>query len=141
MSKKNLSDKFVLFTDGGARGNPGPAAAGAFLCTPKKDFVKELGVYLGKATNNEAEYRGLIIGMKAAIKAGAKKLVCYLDSELIVKQLNGIYKVKNARLGKYFDEIKLMEEKLKSVNYKHVPREKNKKADSLVNEVLDNCCK
>ncbi len=141
MKKKNSNDKFVLFTDGGARGNPGPAAAGAFLCTPEKDYRKELGVYLGEATNNEAEYRALVIGMEAALKAGAKKLVCYLDSELIVKQLKGLYKVKNERMKSYYDEVKELEKELDKISYKHVPREKNKKADSLVNEVLDNCCK
>ncbi|MBD3365976.1 reverse transcriptase-like protein [candidate division WWE3 bacterium] len=138
MKSKNLNNKFVLFTDGGSRGNPGPAATGVFLCTPDKSFVKEMGTYLGKATNNEAEYAALVLGMKAALRAGAKQLVCYLDSELIVKQLRGIYKMKNARLKVFFDEIKALELELERVAYKHVPREKNKKADALVNEVLDN---
>ncbi len=138
MTEEKLNNKFVLFTDGGSRGNPGPAAAGIFLCTPKKDYIKEVGIYLGKATNNEAEYQALLMGMETAIKSGAEKLVCYLDSELIVKQLKGIYKMKNARLKVFFDRIKLLENGLESIVYKHVPREKNKKADALVNEVLDN---
>jgi len=139
MSKKDLDTNFVLFTDGGSRGNPGPAAAGIFLCTPDKSFVKEVGVYLGKGTNNEAEYKALLIGLKTAAKYSAKNLVCFLDSELLVKQLNGVYKMKNKRLKVFFDEIKMLEKGFEVVNYKHVPREKNKKADSLVNEVLDNC--
>jgi len=139
MDKKDLDTNFVLFTDGGARGNPGPSAAGIFLYTSDKSFIKEIGVYLGKGTNNEAEYRALTIGLKTAIKSGAKNLMCFLDSELIVKQLNGVYKVKNERLKVFFEEIKVLEKGFEMVNYKHVPRGKNKKADSLVNEVLDNC--
>jgi len=139
MNKKDLGTNFVLFTDGGSRGNPGPAAAGIFLCTPEKAFVKEIGVYLGEGTNNDAEYKALVIGLKAAIKSGAKNLVCFLDSELIVKQLKGIYKMKNERLRVFFDEIKMLEKNFETISYKHIPREKNKKADSLVNEILDNC--
>lgn len=133
-----IKENMVLFTDGGSRGNPGPAAAGIFLCTPNKDFIKEIGIYLGEATNNEAEYQALTIGLESATKLKAKKIICYLDSELIVKQLKGIYKIKNARLKVFYERIKEQEQKLESITYKHVPREKNKKADALVNEVLDN---
>lgn len=139
MDKKDLDTNFVLFTDGGSRGNPGPAAAGIFLCTTNKSFIKEIGVYLGEGTNNEAEYKALVIGLKTALKYGAENLTCFLDSELIVKQLNGVYKMKNERLKVFFDEIKTLEKGFEMVNYKHIPREKNKKADNLVNEVLDNC--
>ena len=139
MDKKDLGINFILFTDGGSRGNPGPTAAGIFLCTPDKAFIKEIGIYLGKGTNNDAEYKALVIGLKTAMKCGAKNLACFLDSELIVKQLNGIYKMKNERLRVSFDEIKMLEKNFETISYKHILREKNKKADDLVNEVLDNC--
>lgn len=130
--------KLILHTDGGSRGNPGPAAAGIVLDNTKGNCVKELGVFLGKATNNEAEYQALVYGMAAGLKLGATELECYLDSELIVKQLKGIYKMKNTRLKVFYQKIKQMEKMLEKVTYKHVKRDKNERADALVNEVLDN---
>ena len=98
MDKKDLDINFVPFTDGGARGNPGPSAAGIFLYTSDKSFTKEIGVYLGKGTNNEAEYEALIYGLTKAKQFKIKELTCYADSELMVRQVNGLYKINNERI-------------------------------------------
>lgn len=129
--------QMTLHTDGGARGNPGPAAAGVVLSDTSGDKIKELGVYLGACTNNEAEYRALILGLTLAMDSGSTVLNCFLDSELIVRQLTGVYKVKNENMKKFWEEVKSLEKNFSSVTYTHVRREKNKDADRLVNEVLD----
>ncbi len=126
-----------LHTDGGARGNPGPAGAGAVLTNDSGKKLKELSVYLGECTNNEAEYRALILGLTAALEFTDLDLDCFLDSELIVRQLNGVYKVKNENMKKFWSEVKSLEKNFKSITYTHVRREKNKDADKLVNEALD----
>jgi ribonuclease HI len=131
------SMKMILHTDGGARGNPGPSAAGVVLSNSKKKVVKELGSYLGICTNNEAEYKALILGLEAAKKAGAKEVKSYLDSELIVKQLNGEYKVKSPNMKKLWLEVQDQMKAFEKITYAHVFREKNVDADRLVNEVLD----
>lgn len=132
--------KFKLFTDGGSRGNPGPAAAGIILKNNKNEAIKSGGKYLGICTNNVAEYHALVLGLKTAIKLGIKKLECYLDSELIVKQLTGAYRVKDKNLKKFYDEIKILEKHFDSANsveYRHIPRDQNEEADAIVNKVLD----
>lgn len=126
-----------LHTDGGARGNPGPAGAGVVLSDSSGNKIKELGAYLGECTNNEAEYRALILGLNQAIEHKVSNLACFLDSELIVRQLNGIYKVKNENMKKFWTEVKSLEKHFDAITYTHVRREKNKDADKLVNEVLD----
>jgi ribonuclease HI len=129
--------KYILHTDGGARGNPGPAAAGVVLTDLDGNTVTKLGSYLGEITNNEAEYRALILGLQTAINEGTLELDCYLDSELVVKQLNGEYRVKNENLKGFWKQVKDLEFQFQSITYNHVKRNKNKDADSLVNEVLD----
>jgi len=129
---------YFLFTDGGARGNPGPAAAGVVLKDADGNVLKELGIFLGTTTNNEAEYKALISGLKTVVEAEVKEVLCILDSELIVKQLKGAYRVKSPTLKILFDEVKALEKNFTRIGYKHVPRAKNKHADRLVNEVLDN---
>lgn len=126
-----------LYTDGGARGNPGPAAAGAVLENSSGDIIKETGLYLGEITNNQAEYKALILGLKTAISVGASELECILDSQLVVRQLNGDYKVKSANLKPLWNQAKKLEENFEKITYIHVKRHKNKDADRLVNEVLD----
>lgn len=128
---------FTLYTDGGARGNPGPGAAGIVLKSSSRGILKEIGKYLGTCTNNEAEYRALIIGLKAAKNVSAKTLTCYLDSELVVKQLKGEYRVKSLTLKPLFKKAKKLEGEFDKVYYRHVTRSKNFRADKLVNEVLD----
>ncbi|MBM3281391.1 MAG: ribonuclease HI family protein [Candidatus Harrisonbacteria bacterium] len=131
-----MQKKLVIYTDGGARGNPGPAAIGV---TIDDRHYKE---YIGETTNNEAEYRAVIFALTEAGKIVKEKkdeygLQFFLDSELVVKQLNREYKVKQAHLKVFWDEIQALRAKFKVVTFTHVRREQNKVADKLVNEVLD----
>jgi ribonuclease HI len=128
---------YKLFTDGGARGNPGPGAIGAVIKDAETKRVATLGKYLGTCTNNEAEYAGLIEGMRLALEKDIRELECFLDSELVVKQLNGIYKVKNNKLAEFFATVKELEKQFSAISYRHIPREKNSEADALVNQTLD----
>lgn len=132
--------KFIINTDGGARGNPGPAAVGIvinkFLENNTTEIIK-IGKYIGATTNNIAEYTALIEALKAAREQKGTNLECLLDSELVVKQLNGQYKVKDVNLNKLWHEIKTLEKLFQKVSYTHIPREQNKQADKIVNEVLD----
>lgn len=129
--------KMILHTDGGARGNPGPSAAGIVLMDEKKKVVKELGSYLGVCTNNEAEYKALLLGLEEAKGVGATKIESYLDSELIVKQLRGEYKVKKDSMKQFWNKVQYVIQAFDDIEFKHVKREKNAHADKLVNEVLD----
>ncbi len=129
--------KLISFSDGGARGNPGPAGIGAVLFNDKNEIVEELSFYLGETTNNQAEYRALIMVMKKAQSLGATELECYLDSELVVKQLNREYKVKNKDLAPLFLEVHNVSLSFKKVSFHHVPREKNSIADGLANQAMD----
>ncbi|HSX39195.1 MAG TPA: ribonuclease HI family protein [Candidatus Saccharimonadales bacterium] len=126
----------ILNTDGGARGNPGPGAAAAVL-TDSGIVVSETAKYLGTCTNNEAEYQAIILGLHMVSKMNVNEITCHLDSELVVKQLRGEYKVKNARLSEFFKEVKKLEKNFKSIKYVHVPRAQNEEADALVNKTLD----
>lgn len=130
-----------VFTDGGARGNPGPGAA-AFLVTDNKKVIHSESKFLGKTTNNYAEYTGVLIALKWLNEhyrqSNDKQINFYLDSELVVKQLSGKYKVKSDNLRLLITQIKDLERKLPSkVLYRHIPRSKNKLADHLVNKMLD----
>ena len=125
----------VLSVDGGARGNPGPAGAGAVLKMGEK--VVRLGEYLGVATNNVAEYRALLLGLKAAAELGVTEVEVRSDSQLMVRQLSGQYKVKNAALmDLYFSAIKKLSG-FSSSTITHVPREENKEADKMANMAID----
>ncbi len=130
-------NKLISFTDGGARGNPGPAGIGAVLYDENKVMVAEISEYLGVATNNQAEYKALIAALKKALELGASELDCYLDSELVVKQLKREYKVKNQDLAPLFLIIHNLSLNFKKISYTHVPREKNQEADRLANEAMD----
>lgn len=134
-----MSDKLILYTDGGARGNPGPAAVGVAIYDSANphDPIKTYGKYLGETTNNQAEYRALIVALEFAKELGAKNLVCFLDSELVVKQLTGLYKIKEAGLKELAMDALRLKNSFDIVEFKHIPREKNKLADRLVNEALD----
>ena len=100
-------------------------------------MVREFGKYIGESTNNDAEYRALLEGLLILKEMGVKKAECFLDSELVVKQLNGLYKVKNESIKKHWSKIKVLEKDFEKLSYTHVLREKNKQADKIVNEVLD----
>lgn len=127
-----------LFSDGGSRGNPGHAAAAWIVeDNTKGEILEEEGLYLGEETNNVAEYRALIEGLKSAIKYQPRRLVCHMDSELIVRQLNGQYRVNMPTLKAFVEEIRELTDQLADVAFVHIPRQDNYRADSLVNRTLD----
>jgi ribonuclease HI len=129
--------KVVVHVDGGSRGNPGPAAAGAVVSTPDGEIVDEASELLGVATNNVAEYRGLLLGLARARALGATEVEVVNDSELIAKQVNGIYKVKHAAMRPlYLDALAALRE-FDSWSIRSVPRAQNADADALVNQALD----
>jgi len=127
----------ILNTDGGARGNPGAAAAGIVLKNDLGEVVKQTGTFLGRCTNNEAEYKALILGLKEALNAQTKNLVCFLDSEFVVNQLKGTYRVKNERMAILHTQALQLSKLFEKIEFKYVPRAQNKLADKIVNEVLD----
>jgi len=129
--------KAKLSTDGGARGNPGPAAYGYVLEAEDGTVLDARGETIGVATNNVAEYRALIAGLEKAVELGIEELEVVSDSELLVKQMQGEYRVKNEVLRELNDEANFLERKLGRVRYKAVRREHNELADKLVNEALD----
>lgn len=127
-----------LFTDGGSRGNPGHAAIGCVLVDPlTESVIREHCERIGIETNNVAEYRALIEGLKIAAQYHPNRLVCHLDSELIVKQLSGEYQVRMATLQPLFQEIRALSKEFSAITFEHVPREDNHHADALVNKALD----
>jgi ribonuclease HI len=129
--------KLIIYTDGGARGNPGPAGIGAVIYNENRQIVAEISEYLGVATNNQAEYKALIAAFKKARELGATELECYLDSELVVKQLKREYKVKNKDLAPLFLEIHNLSINFPRITYTHIPRERNEEADKLANMAMD----
>ena len=130
--------KYTINTDGGARGNPGPAAIGITLRSESGEIILKHKEKIGDATNNVAEYKALIKGLELALQNGAEDIVCVLDSELVVKQVNGLYRVKEDTLKILHAEVKTLLSKFKNFLVKHVKRKDNSDADKLVNEALDN---
>ncbi len=137
-----------IYTDGGARGNPGPAACGAVIKNEKEEVILEASKFIGVATNNQAEYKALILALEKAkeilspdknakSRAKDKNLECHLDSELVVKQLNGEYKIKSGGLKPLFAQARDLISNFDSVEFIYIPREQNKLADKLVNKELD----
>ncbi|MEW6614596.1 MAG: ribonuclease HI family protein [Thermodesulfobacteriota bacterium] len=135
-ASSNLPDFFV-FTDGASRGNPGEAGAGAVILDKEGNLIKELKKYLGKNTNNVAEYQALILGLREALKLRGTGVHIFSDSELMVKQLNGAYKVKNKGLIVLYNEVNDLLKKFVWYDIKHIDREKNRHADRLANEAID----
>lgn len=129
--------KVVVHTDGGSRGNPGPAAAGFVLEDPAGRRLAARAFFLGEATNNVAEYTALVKALESARDLGATDLTIYTDSELMVRQLKGSYKVKSDLIRPLFDRVNQLRAKFESCIIQHVTRDKNKEADRLVNEALD----
>jgi ribonuclease HI len=129
--------KLIIHTDGGARGNPGPAALGVFIVDTDGNVVLEHSRYLGETTNNQAEYRAIIDALEHAKKLGATEVDMRMDSELAVKQLNGQYRMRNPGLAPLFLRVHNLTTEFKKVTFTHVRRERNKDADRLVNEALD----
>jgi ribonuclease HI len=129
--------KLVVHVDGGSRGNPGPAAAAAVLSTPDGDVVDEAAVTLGRATNNVAEYRGLLLGLERARALGAREVEVINDSELIAHQINGRYKVKHPDMKPLHAEALAALRGFVRWSIRPVPRAQNADADALVNQALD----
>ena len=130
----------ILHTDGGARGNPGPAAIGVVIELEKDgetEVIAELGETIGIATNNVAEYRAIIRGLEEAERLGADTVTCLLDSLLVVEQLNGNYRVKSADMKPLYARVQELRQRFALVTFQHVSREQNQEADRLVNDALD----
>jgi ribonuclease HI len=126
-----------LFTDGAARGNPGPAGAGAVIISAEGHVVAKIGKYLGETTNNVAEYTGLILGLKRAKAMGLRELEVLADSELVVKQLTGEYQVKADHLRPLHDEAKALMKGFDVIDLRYIPREENEAADEMSNRAID----
>lgn len=131
-----MNRKLTLYSDGGARGNPGPAGLGAVLLDGQT-VVASVKRYLGETTNNQAEYQALCAGLEKARELGATEVECRLDSELLVEQLNLRYKVKNQDLATWFTKVWNLKNQFTRVTFTHIPREQNTRADRLVNEAID----
>lgn len=126
-----------LYCDGASRGNPGPSGAGVVLLDENGEEILELSRYLDNGTNNEAEYQALVRGLEAAADLSAKRIDIFLDSELVVRQLRGEYKVRNARLRSLFDQAVSILQQFDDYDIFHVGRELNRQADRLANEAID----
>ena len=127
--------------DGAARGNPGAAGCGAAIYDETGAIVKKLSRYLGHATNNVAEYEGLLMGLEALIQLGRRRIRVQSDSQLLVRQLNGRYRVKDEKLKRLFERAMTLLRQFDSVEILHVPRELNKLADRLANQGIDDALK
>lgn len=138
---QNENKTIIIYADGGARGNPGPSALGAVLYLKTRDGklkkLAEISTFLGEMTNNQAEYSAVIAALDKAKGFGATNVECYLDSELIVNQLNLKFKVKNKELAHLFVEAWRLVQSFKKCKFMHIPREQNKEADRLVNRALN----
>ena len=141
-----LMSKLFINTDGGSRGNPGPAGIGVVFCDENEKEIFSYNEFIGDGTNNEAEYRAIIEALKLAIKSdwfgqnnsASEEIVCRLDSQLVVEQINGRYKIKQPHIQVFIDEIREILKKFNiKISFIHIRREQNKRADQLVNEVLD----
>ena len=129
--------RLVVNVDGGARGNPGPAAIAAVVRDADGNVIDEAGVPIGPATNNVAEYRALLLGIERASALGATEIELVGDSELVVRQVEGRYKVKDANLRELHGEVRRALEPFSAWSIRHVRREQNAEADALVNQALD----
>jgi ribonuclease HI len=132
-----LPERLVVNVDGGARGNPGPAAIAAVVATPDGEVLESRGEEIGTATNNVAEYRALLLGIELARARGASEVELIGDSELIVKQVKGEYRVKDAGLRPLHAQVRAALDDFDRWTIRHVRREQNAAADALVNETLD----
>ena len=129
----------MVFSDGGARGNPGPAAIALLITAENGQVLMAKSRYIGLRTNNQAEYEALIMALESAVALGAEEVACHIDSELVAKQLTGEYAVKNLELRKMWSKVQELERQFKKVSFINVPRTNSQiqKTDKLVNETLD----
>jgi len=136
MAKQKNNSWYCLYTDGASRGNPGKAGAGIVLVSPEGEVILKKSFFLGEKTNNEAEYLALWLGLKEACKRGIKNLYIFMDSQLVVNHLKGVYKLKAPHLMPIYNQIQQL---LKRLSYQihHIRREDNKLADKLANYAID----
>jgi len=132
-----VTDELVAYCDGGARGNPGPAALGVSLQAPDGTEIEAISRYIGEGTNNVAEYSAVLVALQRAAELGARRVRVISDSQLVVEQLNGRYKIKRAHLQRLALDVRTAARAFDAVTYEHVPRAGNARADALVNEALD----
>jgi ribonuclease HI len=136
--KERLSlNKVIICTDGAARGNPGPAAIGATIKGEKGNLIASISRRIGITTNNQAEYQAIVAALEKAISLGARHVELYTDSELVVKQINGRYKVKKVALRTHYQKVIQIVGSLDGFMIAHIPREQNREADNLANKALD----
>ncbi len=128
--------RLVIFTDGAAAPNPGPAAIGAIIKDEQGKLLARISQRIGRATNNQAEYRAIIAALEKAVSLGAKHVEVNSDSELVVKQINGKYRVKKATLKPLYQEVKKLQSRLEGFTITHIPRQQNREADKLANKLL-----
>jgi ribonuclease HI len=134
-----ITKRLMVFSDGGARGNPGPAAIAFLLISENGQVLMAKSRYIGLRTNNQAEYEALIMALESAVALGAEEVACHIDSELVAKQLTGEYAVKNLELKRLWSKVQELERQFKKVNFINVLRTNSQiqKTDKLVNETLD----
>lgn len=129
--------KVVIYADGASRGNPGPAAIGAIIKDKQGRLITTIAQSIGRATNNQAEYKAIIAALEHAITLGANQVEIHSDSELVVRQINGEYRVKKATLKPLYQQVKQLQSQLKSFTITHIPRQQNIEADNLANKALN----
>jgi ribonuclease HI len=132
-----LLEEAKLYSDGGSRGNPGDSACAYVICNMDDTVVEKSGAYLGMATNNQAEYYGMVRGLERARELGIEKVAVFSDSQLVVNQMNGFYKVKNQELAPLHQQLDELAKSFEKITFTYVPREMNKIADLEVNRILD----
>ena len=133
----NRPQKITIYTDGASRGNPGESAAGIMLWDANGDPIGRISLYLGHLTNNQAEYKAVLAGLLAAFVQGHDEVEFRLDSELVVKQLKGEYKIKDEQLKALASQVQRAASRIDRVTFTHVKRSVNREADRLANEILD----
>ncbi|HET7528861.1 MAG TPA: reverse transcriptase-like protein [Candidatus Saccharimonadales bacterium] len=136
-SQAMLLDEAKLYTDGGSRGNPGQSACAFVICKLDDSVVEKSGYYMGVATNNQAEYQGMIKGLERCQDLGIDKIRLFSDSQLVVNQMNGFYKVKNQELAPLHQQLKELADSFEKISFQYVPRALNATADKEVNRILD----
>ncbi len=137
--KPQKIQQVITFTDGASRGNPGPAGIGALLFDQDDEKILQDYQFIGECTNNEAEYRALLLALDRAYEITQKNISCFMDSELLVRQLNGQYEIRSEKLMKFYNEVKSRVSKFDQVTFTHVPREhpRLRLADRLANKAID----
>lgn len=135
-----MRDKLCIYIDGAARGNPGESGIGVVISDYKGNIIKEINRYIGVATNNIAEYTALIHALEHVDNTTASEIYIYSDSELLIKQMNGDYRVKNEKLKELFTKALCLTRKFSKVSFVHIGREQNKEADKLANKAINLAC-